>query len=79
MSTNETPSPAPQQPPTQQSRLRRTVGGVGASLGCLALLVGILVAVAGVVAMFLDDPTFMIAAIALFVAVAAYQNTKRRK
>lgn len=72
--TEQTPEPQP-----GTNRLRRFAGGVGASLGCLMLLVGFVIAVAGVVAIFLDDPTFVIAGAALIVALAAYKVTRRNR
>lgn len=57
--------------------MKRAAKIVGGGLGCLVFLVGLVIAVFGVLAIFFDDPTFWIAAVALIVAVGAYKVSKR--
>jgi hypothetical protein len=71
---NETPEGA-----DAHGRLRAAAGAVGTSLGCLALLLGMVIATAGVVAMVLDDPVFVIAAVALLAVLGGGAAAKRRR
>ncbi|WGW13377.1 hypothetical protein LWF01_06320 [Saxibacter everestensis] len=68
---------AAEQRPVKKNGWKRTASAVSGGLGCLALLVGLAVAAIGVLAIFFDDPTFWIAAVALVVAFAAFKNRKR--
>ena len=71
------PSPTPEDPTAKEGTAKRAVKIVGGGLGCLAFLVGLVIALFGVLAIFLDDPIFWIAAVALVVAVGAYKVSKR--
>lgn len=68
-----------EQPPAEGSGPKHIAKNVGTALGCLGLLVLTVIVGFGMVGMFVGDPAFWMAFVALCVAVAAFKASRRRR